>query len=58
MVAYDLSDCLFARSSGHFASLTALISRGCYRAVKTGAEALSIEVLDNVLIEPGGRERP
>ena len=58
MVAYDLSDCLFARSSGHFASLRSLISRGCYRAVKTGAEALSIEVLDNVLIEPGGRERP
>ena len=28
MLADDLSDYLFARSSGHFASLMALISRG------------------------------
>lgn len=51
MVARDLSDYLFARSSGHFASLMSLISRGCYRAVKTGAEALTVELLDQVRID-------
>lgn len=51
MVARDLSDYLFARSSGHFASLMSLVSRGCYRAVKTGAEALTVELLDRVRID-------
>lgn len=51
MVAGDLSDYLFARSSGHFASLMSLVSRGCYRAVKTGTEALSVELLDRVRID-------
>jgi len=50
-VARDLADYLFARSSGHFASLMSLIARGCYRAVKTGTEALSIELLDTVRID-------
>ena len=49
--ARDLSDYLFARSSGHFASLMSLISRGCYRAVKTGTEALTAELLDTVRID-------
>lgn len=51
MVARDLSDYLFARSSGHFASLMSLIARGCYRAVKTETEALSVELLDAVRID-------
>ncbi len=51
MVARDLSDYLFARSSGHFASLMSLIARGCYRAVKTGTEALTVELLDAVRID-------
>ncbi|MGB3441129.1 MAG: ATP-binding protein [Actinophytocola sp.] len=51
MVAAELSDYLFARSSGHFASLMSLISRGCYRAIKTGTEALSVELLDTVRID-------
>lgn len=51
MVARDLSDYLFARSSGHFASLMSLVSRGCYRAVKSGTEALTVEVLDRVRID-------
>jgi hypothetical protein len=51
MVADDLSDYLFARSSGHFASLMSLVSRGCYRAVKTGTEALSVQLLDSVRID-------
>ena len=51
MVARDLSDYLFARSSGHFASLMSLVARGCYRAVKTGTESLSVELLDAVRID-------
>ncbi|MGW4377483.1 hypothetical protein ACWEJ7_27940 [Streptomyces albidoflavus] len=36
MLADDLSDYLYARSTGHFASLMTLISRGCRRAVENG----------------------
>ncbi len=31
MIAHELSDYLFARSTGHFASLMTLITRGCSR---------------------------
>ena len=41
MLADDLADYLFARSTGHFASLMSLISRGCLRAIRTGAERLT-----------------
>ena len=51
MVARDLSDYLFARCSGHFASLMSLLARGCYRSVKTGIETLSVELLDAVRID-------
>jgi hypothetical protein len=51
MLADDLSDYLFARSTGHFASLMSLIGRGCYRAVKNGAERLSADLLDQVRID-------
>lgn len=48
MVADDLSDYLYARSTGHFASLMTLICRGCHRAIRTGQERLSIDLLDQV----------
>jgi len=48
MIADDLAGYLFARSSGHFASLMALIARGCRRAVRTGAEKLTRDLLDQV----------
>jgi hypothetical protein len=51
MLAEDLSDYLFARTTGHFASLMSLLARGCYRAVKTGAEHLSTDLLDQVRID-------
>ena len=51
MIARDLADYLFARSSGHFASLMSLIARGCYRAIKTRTETLSVELLDAVRID-------
>ena len=48
MVADDLADYLFARSTGHFASLMTLITRGCRRAVRTGTEELTRDLLDRV----------
>jgi AAA domain len=48
MLADDLTDYLYVRSSGHFASLMTLIARGCRRAVATGVERLSTEVMDTV----------
>ena len=41
MLADDLSDYLFARSTGHIGSLMTLINRGCQRAVRTGTERLT-----------------
>ena len=48
MLADDLSDYLFARSTGHIGSLMTLINRGCQRAVRTGTEMLSRELMDQV----------
>ena len=48
MLADRLADYLYARSTGHFASLMALITRGCRRAIHTGAEQLTAELLDHV----------
>ena len=41
MIVDDLSDYLFARSTGHIGSLMTLINRGCQRAVRSGAENLT-----------------
>jgi hypothetical protein len=48
MLADDLSDYLYARSTGHFASLMTLIARGCLRAIRDGQELLSVELMDKV----------
>ncbi|HEV2345631.1 MAG TPA: ATP-binding protein [Actinocrinis sp.] len=48
MLADDLSDYLFARSTGHIGSLMTLINRGCQRAVRTGTERLDVELMDRV----------
>ncbi|MER5890014.1 AAA family ATPase [Streptomyces sp. NPDC001941] len=48
ILADDLSDYLFARSTGHIGSLMTLINRGCQRAVRTGAERLDQKLLDLV----------
>jgi hypothetical protein len=48
MVADDLADYLSARSTGHFASLMTLITRGCRRAIRTGTERLTRDLLDQV----------
>ncbi|MFI6663136.1 TniB family NTP-binding protein [Streptomyces sp. NPDC050523] len=56
MLADDLSDYLFARSTGHIGSLMTLINRGCQRAVRTGAECLSQELLDRVRNDAGAEQ--
>jgi hypothetical protein len=48
MLADDLSDYLYTRSTGHFASLMTLITRGCLRAMRTGEERLTAALLDHV----------
>ena len=48
MLGDDLSDYLYARSTGHIGSLMTLINRGCQRAVRTGTERLTASLLDGV----------
>ena len=43
-----IADDLCARSTGHIGSLMTLINRGCQRAVRSGEEKLTTELLDNV----------
>jgi hypothetical protein len=56
MLADDLSDYLFARCSGHFASLMALINRGCLRAIRTGHERLDADLMDRVKNDAAAEE--
>ncbi|MEY9878438.1 hypothetical protein ABH931_007965 [Streptacidiphilus sp. MAP12-33] len=56
MLADDLSDTLYARSTGHFASLMALINRGCLRAVSTGHERLDRHLMDKVTNDAAAEE--
>ncbi|MFE6398109.1 TniB family NTP-binding protein [Streptomyces alboflavus] len=48
MLADELSDYLFARSTGHIGSLMTLINRGCQRAARSEAERLTRDLLDQV----------
>jgi hypothetical protein len=48
MLADELSDYLYIRTTGHIGSLMTLINRGCQRAARTGIELLDEELLDQV----------
>jgi hypothetical protein len=56
MVADDLADYLFARSTGHLASLMCLINRGAQRAIRTGTEQLTVDLLDRVKIDEAAEQ--
>lgn len=56
MLADDLADELYARSSGHFASLMALINRACYRAISTGHERLDVDLMKTVKNDAAAEE--
>jgi hypothetical protein len=51
MIADDLCDYLYARSTGHIGSLMTLINRGCQRAVRSGEEKLTTQLVDRVKID-------
>lgn len=51
MLADELSDYLYIRTTGHIGSLMTLINRGCQRATRTGAEILDEELLDQVKLD-------
>jgi hypothetical protein len=46
-----IADYLFDRSTGHIGSYFSLITRGCYRAIRTGEEQITRELLDKVRID-------
>jgi hypothetical protein len=52
----ELADYLFARSSGHIGSFITLITRGCYKAIRTGAEQLTQDLLDTVRIDEASEQ--
>lgn len=56
MLAEDLSDYLFARSTGHFASLMSLINRGCLHAIRSGHERLDEELMNQVKNDAAAEE--
>ncbi len=51
MLAEELSDYLFARSTGHIGSLMDLLNRGAARTIRTGAERLTKDLLDTIKID-------
>ncbi len=46
-----LADYLFARTSGHIGSFITLVTRGCWKAIRTGEERLTRDLLDAVRID-------
>jgi len=46
MLARDLADYLYSRSTGHCASLMTLVNRGCLRAIRSGHERLDKNLMD------------
>lgn len=51
LMSDQLSDYLFARTSGHMGSLMTLINRASSRAIRTGVEALTFDVLESTQID-------
>jgi hypothetical protein len=51
MLADDLPDYLYERSTGHIGSLMELIRIGCARAIRTGAETLNKNVFNSFKID-------
>ncbi len=51
-----LADYLFARTGGHIGSLMTLITRGCFKAIRTGDEALTAALLDTVRIDEASEQ--
>ncbi|KPM56994.1 ATPase AAA [Frankia sp. R43] len=52
----DLADYLFTRTSGHIGSFVTLITRGCFTAIRTGTETLTVDLLDTVRIDEASEQ--
>ena len=50
-LSVELADYLYARTSGHIGSLMTLINRTSSRAIRTGTEALTEQLLDATPID-------
>ena len=48
---------LFERTTGHIGSYMTLITRGCYKAIRSGEEALTTALLDKVKIDEASERR-
>lgn len=47
----DLDGYLFGRTGGHIGSFITLVTRGCYKAIRTGTEVLTGPLLDSIRID-------
>jgi hypothetical protein len=47
----NLSDLLWARSSGRLGTLITLISRACHRAIRTGDEFIDAALLERIPLD-------
>ncbi|MFF9641008.1 TniB family NTP-binding protein [Kitasatospora aureofaciens] len=52
----ELADYLFERTTGHIGSYFTLLVRGCYRAIRTGTEALTHDLLDQVRLDEASEQ--
>jgi hypothetical protein len=57
MIADDLSDYFFARTSGYIGSMMELARIGTYKAIKSGLERITKELLDTVQISRAAEKR-
>jgi AAA domain len=51
-----LAGYLFERTSGHIGSFITLITRGCFKAIRTGQETLTSSLLDTVRIDEASEQ--
>jgi hypothetical protein len=51
-----LADYLFERTTGHIGSFITLITRGCFKAIRTGEEKLTASLLDGVRIDEASEQ--
>ncbi|WP_258038783.1 TniB family NTP-binding protein [Streptomyces sp. SM12] len=52
----DLAAYLFERTTGHIGSYFTLLMRGCYRAIRTGTEALTRDLLDGIRLDEASEQ--
>lgn len=51
-----LADYLFERTSGHIGSFITLVTRSCFKAIRTGEETLTSSLLDTVRIDEASEQ--